>query len=141
MLLMGAWFDRKDPGRTALRTLPFLLVVAFAIGSSGVTALHGRRPHGDATDIFTGNREVSVDSISAPVTSAAEATHQALDPSGMATERSPELPVWPPPPAASAVDPAANAMIGAPPMRVDWPTNLPPPHTQTEHTAGVKRTP
>src|SRR5450432_2704346 len=139
---MGAWFDRKRPGRTALRSLPFFLLVVLAI-SSGVSALHGRRPRGDATDIFSGNRDVSVDSISAPVVNAADKTNQALDPDDPAAlvEKTKPLPVWPPPPAVSAVDPAANGMIGAPPMHVDWPNNLPPPNSKTPHAASDKKSP
>ncbi|MEO8877879.1 MAG: hypothetical protein ABI461_19955 [Polyangiaceae bacterium] len=136
---MGVWFDRNNPGRSALRVLPFLLMAGLAV-TSVTGALRARRPHGNATDIFTGNAEVSVDSISQPVNSASIGAVDSLDPNGLgpAGERTRELPVWPPPPRTSAVDPAANGMLGAPPMHVEWPGAVPSAHAKSPPASSQK---
>jgi hypothetical protein len=122
-MAMGVGAYRAERTKRALpTTLSFYLCVLLATSSSGINALHDRKPTGDVRDLFSGNT-VSLDSIGSPVASAAERANEALDDENFVnpSDRPRELPVWPPPSATVPVDPASNGMIGAPPMRVDWP--------------------
>lgn len=107
-------------------TLMFYLTLVLAMSTNELHSLQGRRPTGDAMDIFSG-KEISVDSIVSPISSAAEGADEAMDITDLTNpeDRPRELPVWPPPSAVAPVDPATNAMIGAPPQHVDWPGPLP----------------
>ncbi|MEO8797062.1 MAG: hypothetical protein ABI551_04185 [Polyangiaceae bacterium] len=60
------------------------------------------------------------EAIVAPTTRAADKTVELLAPTTPVASQKP-LPVWPPPKSTQPADPAANAMIGAPPQRVQWP--------------------
>src|ERR1700689_4919714 len=117
-MAMGSGAFRAERTKRPLpSTLSFYLCVAIATSSSGINALHDRRPTGDARDLFSG-QEVSIDSIGGPVTTAAEEANEALDDENFVnpSDHPRELPVWPPPSATVPVDPASNGMIGAPPM-------------------------
>jgi len=117
-------YRAERPKRVLPTTLMFYLTVLVASSSSGLGALHDRRPTGDAMDIFSG-KDISIDAITSPISSAAEGTREALDDDLLPRDRPRELPVWPPPAATTPVDPAANAMVGALPQHVDWPGPLP----------------
>lgn len=72
--------------------------------------------------VFTEIKERFADRVIVrPTSSAAEGASNALDPDNIDIPKTRELPVWPPPSATTPVDPAANPMSGALPMRVDWP--------------------
>jgi hypothetical protein len=121
---MGAGLGGSEKQKRSLPVIPFYLAAMLITGSHG---LRHAPPPGDVMQIFSGG-QISIDSISSPVSSASIEAEAALEDDNFVDpkDRSPrELPVWPPPAQTAPVDPAANAMIGAPPQRVDWPNGLP----------------
>lgn len=60
------------------------------------------------------------EAIATPTTRAANQAAELLTTASPVASQKP-LPVWPPVKSARPTDPAANAMIGAPPQRVEWP--------------------
>jgi hypothetical protein len=134
---MGVAAYRAEPTKRAFpTTLMFYLTVVVAMSSNELHSLEGRRPTGDAMDIFSG-KDISLDSIVSPISSAAEGTNEAMDITDLTNpeDRPRDYPVWPPPSAAPVVDPAANAMVGALPQHVDWPGPLPSTHPSSNRAA------